>query len=241
MDPENPYASPLYMVVDHAPASNAPLDVDRLNGAKRWGNYLVVRRDAELPALCMKCGLPADGPLHRVKLKWTDVWRLRTLAVMAPTVAGLAILLLNQSIYTYLLFIGLCFVSHWIGNRYVQRATVYFRRCERHEAGGRTLLWLALLLAGAGAPAFVTGVAISAQGNYDPVGATTVLFVFAALAWGTAILCAARISASVEAHRIEGELVWLKDLPIAFLRQIPELSEAELLAWRQLHAADDAN
>lgn len=228
MDSENPYASPRYTAADSGPETPS-IDVATMHGARRYGKYLIVRRDAELPALCAKCGLPANGPLRKWKLKWTNVWNLRYWATVTPTLAGVAILLADRSGYAWILFFGLCLLSAWMGHRFVQQTTAFYRLCERHETQRRRMPWFAALYASIGAPAFVAAMVLGATATY--ADAMVVLGVVAAVGWGLAILCAARMGATVEAFRIEGDLVWLKEMPHAFLAQIPEISAAELSDW----------
>jgi len=242
MDSENPYASPRYTGMDAGPTVGSPAEVS-LHGARRWGRYLIVRREAELPALCRKCGQPANGPPRKVKLKWTDTRNLRYWATLTPIFAGLLILAATPSRFGYLVFIGLTFVSGWLGNRFVHHTFAFYRLCAKHETHRRRMPWASLTLAGVGASAFVAGLVLVQQGAYRPLGASTALFIVATFFWGAAVLCAVRLGTGTvaEAYRIEGDFVWLKALPTSFLARIPELSDEELLAWRQLHAADDAN
>lgn len=61
----NPYASPrLPLQAQLVPEVAAPLA-----GLWRKGNLLVMHRDAPLPYICIKSGMPADGTLPR-KLSW---------------------------------------------------------------------------------------------------------------------------------------------------------------------------
>jgi hypothetical protein len=228
MDSENPYASPRY-TPSYAGAEKPAIDAATIHGARRYGKYLIVRRDAELPALCATCGLPANGPLRKWKLKWTDIWKLRYWATVTPSLAGVAILLVDESWYSWILFFGLGLLSGWMGHRFVQRTTAFYRLCERHETKRRRMPCFAALFASIGATGFLAAMVLGVTANYSD--AMVVLGVIAAVGWVLAIFCAARMGATVEAYRIEGDLVWLKGMPHAFLAQIPEISAAELSDW----------
>ncbi len=90
---------------------------------------------------------------------------------------------------------------------------------------------LAVLLLTVGAAAFVA----AASWDTSPVQEFIVqaIIVCGAVAVLLATLSALKSSATLGVYRIEGDLVWLKDLPANFLAHIPELSDEELLAWRQ--------
>jgi hypothetical protein len=68
----NPYAPP---TDDEPPQGTKKKKKKRGRYSARFkGAELVVSRDAELPSVCMKCGMH-DGVLRRsVKLQWTPVW-----------------------------------------------------------------------------------------------------------------------------------------------------------------------
>ncbi len=239
MDSKNPYASPRYTAADAA--TEAPsIDAAAIHGARRYGKYLIVRRDAELPALCAKCGLPANGPLRKWKLKWTDIWNLRYWASLTPTLAGVAILIVDRSWYSWIIFFGLGLLSGWMGHRFVQRTTVFYRLCERHEARRQRFPLLAAVFAIVGATFFIAAVSTNLSIPFSASQQRLVLGLgaVATIAWGTAMICAARMNATFDAHRIEGDLVWLKDMPHAFLAQIPEISAAELSDWAKTAPRD---
>jgi hypothetical protein len=241
MDSENPYASPRFTAADAGPESPS-LEAAGIHGARRFGKYLIVRRDAELPSLCATCGLLANGPLRKWKLKWADVWKLSYWATVAPTMAGVAILLADMSGYTWILFCGLCLLSAWLGHRFVQRTTVFYRLCARHEAHRQRFPWLVAAFVVAGATLFIAAVSTYASMKFSIGQQPLVLGLGASatIAWGAAILCAARMNATFDAHRIEGDFAWLKDMPHAFLAQIPEVSANELIEWSKSASRADA-
>lgn len=234
MDSENPYASPRYAGADAGPGNGNLSDDVLLNGARRSGKYLIVRREGELPALCRKCGMPASGPLRQRKLKWTNVWNLRYWASLSPVLVGYFVLSAAWSRFSWIMFVGLCLLSAWIGQRFAQSATVYFRHCDLHETRRRRMPWLVTVFAAIGATAFIAALTMNrpAPFSVNPQRLVLGLGACATIAWGAAILCAARISTRLEAYRIEGDAVWVKDLPRAFLARIPEISDEELQAWR---------
>jgi len=237
MDSENPYASPRYTAADAGPETPS-IDAATMHGARRYGKYLIVRRDAELPQLCKKCGSPSNGPLRQQKLHWADSRSIGYWASLTPVFVGMLFLGLDGSWYAWILFFGLMLLSSWMGRRFVQRASVFFRLCERHEARSWTMFWLSLMFGGIAALAFIAGIAMSLRRGYNPVGSAAGLFVFATFCGGAAALCAARMSTNFNAHRIEGDFVWLTGLQPAFLSQIPEVSAAELTDWAKTAPRD---
>ena len=84
----NPYAAPAA-----APATPGPHD--GAGAARLVGDVLVVRKDAALPAVCLKCGA-RDGIMHRpAKFQWTPLWA-RLMVVFCTLPGAIAMLVTTK-------------------------------------------------------------------------------------------------------------------------------------------------
>ncbi|MEX2560535.1 MAG: hypothetical protein WD403_11505 [Pirellulales bacterium] len=182
----NPYASPL----SDEQAGTIPAEP---GGVWRDGPLLVMRRDAVLPDLCIKCNLPAGGR----RLMRTLYWH-------------------HPLVYLSLLLWVLCgplpFIVLALALR--RKAKVAIGVCTRHLARRRRAIligWTASLL---GIALFVAGVLQSGDlaGLLILAG---VLLVLCGVVYGVSI------AAVISPKRIEAEYVFIKRAGPEYLAQFP--------------------
>jgi hypothetical protein len=190
MPEDNPYAAPQSM--EPAWRGSAPPEQ---GGVWRSGRLLVMRRDAQLPPICIKSNEPATGWLKR-KLSWHH-----------PLV--FAALLLNV-----LAYIILALVMR-------KQATIYVGLSDEHFRRRRRAIVIGWLLALSGIGLFVAGIALAAN---VPRGEDMVFLVFTTAMIVLVVGCVWGIRGAqiVAPKRINDSFLWLKGAAPAFLERFPD-------------------
>jgi hypothetical protein len=192
-EPVNPYASP------QIDGGYSPRQQNGFDGLWRDGDVLVMHKDALLPPICVKSGLPATEWLQR-DLLWQPPWVVWTIVFFLPVYIFLSVFLSRKAT----IVIGL---SRKWGN---------LRRLRMLMTAGIAVLGFAV---------GVGGLYLAAQGNeiavlLVPIGLVGGLIV------GTAYgQYACRL---VWPKKISSQFVWLRGVHPDFLKLLPPWPGGEL-------------
>jgi hypothetical protein len=161
--------------------------------AWREGMVLVTSRNAELPAVCVKCNAPADGLYERRKYYWY------------PALLVLLIL------FNLLIFAIVALLVR-------KKAEVRVGLCRRHADQRFRLMALAWVLALGGVAAMVGGIWLQFELRNDAWAISGLFVMFAMFVAAVITGFAARI---LVPQRITRDIARFKGCGVAFLEQLP--------------------